>query len=104
MGLACAIPILSSRITNPIYGAFGAFIGGFLVSLPFSGFGAVIIYIVYNSFMLKCILGTWLTFFCFLNYMEAEYLNINKRVVGNLWLALLYAIPVYALYRAITYT
>jgi hypothetical protein len=102
MGVFCAMPILIGRYANPVAGAFGAFIGGFLVALPVSGFAATIIYIILNYFIVQFILIAWLLAFCFLNHMETDYLINNKRLVGNFQLALVFAILVYAFYRSVT--
>jgi hypothetical protein len=105
MGAFCAVPVLIGQYVNPISGAFGAFIGGFLVALPVSGIGAALIYILLNSFVVQFILATWLIAFSFLNYMETEYVIINnKGIVKNAWLALAFALPVYVFYWSITYT
>ena len=101
MGIFCAIPILNTRHDNALIGAFGAFIGGFLFSLPFTGIALTIIYAFLHSFMLQFIFATWLTIFSFINYMDGDYVIHSKRLGGNGWKALMFAIPIYVFYKAI---
>ena len=104
MGVSCAIPILSIRFTNPLMGALGAFIGGFLFTFPFVAGIMACLYVFLNSFMLQFIFAVWLIAFNVINYMELNYIIPTKSVVRNVCTAFAIAITVYLFYKVVTGT
>ena len=104
MGVSCAIPILSIRFTNPLMGALGAFIGGFLFTFPFVAGIMACLYVFLNSFMLQFIFVWWLIAFNIITYMEVNYIIPSKDVVRNVSTAFAIAATVYLFYKAISGT